>query len=166
MSRKLSYKIQVDASPEKVWDILADFGGVYKYSPGVRESHSLTTENSGVGAERICHLAPSGQVQERITEWHEGKDYSIEIYTGKGVPPFKHAIANLAVEPKNGGTEVTVTFDYDIKFGPVGAAAHAVMFGPFLNRGFQGLLSGLKKYAETGEVVQGAKGLEFDAVPA
>lgn len=166
MTRHISYKIQVDATPQHVWNILADFGGVYKYSPGVNSSNLLSEHGEGVGADRICHLAPAGQIQERILSWNEGRDYSLEIYTGKGAPPFKKAIATLRIDPKNGGTEVTADFDYDLKYGPIGSLLNAVMFGPFLEKGFQGLLSGLKHYAETGEEVNSAKGLSFVAVPA
>ncbi|MEM7031078.1 MAG: SRPBCC family protein [Chloroflexota bacterium] len=165
--KTLSYKIQIDASPEAVWDIIADFGGVYRYSPGVKQSHTLSSQNQGVGADRICHLAPAGNIQERILEWNEGKDYTLEIYQGKGAPPFKTAQATLSVEPApNGGTIATGTLRYKMKYGPIGALMDAVMFGPFLQKGFSGLLAGLKHYAETGEEVAGPKGLQFVAVPA
>ena len=108
MTRHLSYKIQVDAPVARVWDIIADFGGVYRYSPGVKQSKTLSANNEGVGAERICHLAPSGVIKERILEWHEGERYSLEIYEGKGTPPFKTALATLAVKPHDGGTQVTI----------------------------------------------------------
>jgi len=46
------------------------------------------------------------------------------------------------------------------------ALMDAAMVNRFLNKGFQGLLAGLKHHAETGEEVRSGKGLEFAAVPA
>ena len=165
--KTLSYKIDIDATPEVVWDIIADFGGVYRYSPGVKHSQTLSSHNQGLGADRICHLAPAGNIKERITEWNEGKSYTLEIYQGKGAPPVKKAYATLALEPgKNDGTVVTASLQYEMKYGPVGAAMDAALFGPFLAKGFTGLLAGMKHYAETGEEVSSPKGLQFVATPA
>ena len=134
--KTLSYKIQIDAAPEAVWHIIADYGNVYRYSPGVKNSKTLSAQNQGVGADRICHLAPAGNIQERILEWNEGKDYTLEIYQGKGAPPFKTAKATLAIDAdNNGGTVVTATLRYKMKFGPIGALMDAAMFGPFLQKG-------------------------------
>ncbi len=167
MSR-LSYQTNVDAPLQKVWKILADFGGIYKYNPGVSSSHSTSSNNGGVGASRHCDLIPAGSIEERIIEWNEGQSYSLEIYDGKGVPPFKKSVATLAITPNGSGTVVTATLDYSLKYGPLGALMEALVVKRFLQRGFQGLLAGLKHYAETGEEVQSAKGLPFKlvAVPA
>ena len=167
MSR-LSYQINIDAGQEKVWKVLADFGGVYKYSPGVSSSHSTSSDKGGVGASRHCDLSPTGSIEERIIEWNEGQSYSLEIYDGKGVPPFKKSVATLAIAPNGHGTVVTATLDYSLKYGPLGALMEALVVKRFLQRGFQALLAGLKHHVETGEEVQSAKGLPFKlvAVPA
>lgn len=99
-------------------------------------------------------------------DWQDGEGYALEIYTGKGTPPFKKAVAGLKVEPNEAGTTVYATLDYALKFGILGRMMNTLMFGRFLDRGFSGLLAGLKHYAETGEEVNGAKGLRFTAVPA
>ena len=164
--KAVSYQIHVDAPTEKVWNILADFGGVYRYSPGVRSSHSTSQVNGGVGATRHCDLLPAGSVEERIVEWTEGQSYTLEIYEGKGTPPFKHAVATLKLKPEAGGTRVFASLDYSLKYGPVGAVMDKVMVQRFLDKGFQGLLSGLKHHAETGEEVESTSGIQFVAVPA
>ena len=47
---KVSAEIVIDAPAERVWEVLADFGSVYKWAPGVTESHSTSSNNSGADA--------------------------------------------------------------------------------------------------------------------
>ena len=161
----VSYKIHIDAPVEKVWNILADFGGIYKWNPGVSHSHSTSSNNEGFGASRHCDLKPSGSIEERILEWHEGESYTLEIYDGKGAPPFKQAVAKLAVKPEGSGAIATMTIEYSLKFGPVGALMNLVMVKPFTHKATRGVLAGLKHHAETGELVDSGRGLQFVAVP-
>ena len=140
--------IQVDATPEATWAALADFGGVYKYSPGVRHSRTTSPEPTGVGATRHCDLLPMGSVEERILSWDEGVGYSLEIYDGERTPPFRHAHATFRVEPRGSGSAVHAEVDYALRFGPLGWLMDRVMVGRFLRRGFRGLLKGLKNYVE------------------
>ena len=86
----ITREVWIDAPHDKVWRILADFGGIYKYNPGVSNSHSTSSANEGVGATRHCDLLPAGSVEERIIAWNEGRDYKLEIYDGRGVPPFEN----------------------------------------------------------------------------
>ena len=161
----ISYQIYVEAPSEKVWNILADFGGIYKWSPGVKKSYSTSAANEGLDATRHCDLNPAGAVEERIVDWNEGQSYSLEIYDGKGAPPFKKSLATFSVQPNGPGTTVTATVEYGLKYGPIGALMNLFMVRPFIKKGFQGLLAGLKHHAETGQQVKSAKGLNFVAVP-
>ena len=48
---------------------------------------------------------------------------------------------------------MTITFDYAMKFGPIGALMDAVMVRPQFRKALPDALLGLKHYAETGEKV-------------
>jgi len=49
-----------------VWEVLNDFGDIYKWSPGVTASE-LTSEGAvAEGSTRHCDFAPFGGVNERI----------------------------------------------------------------------------------------------------
>ncbi len=149
----ITREIKIDASQEKVWEILADFGGIYKFNPGVSSSHSTSSANSGVGATRHCDLLPAGSVEERIFEWKEGQAYKVEIYSGKGTPPFKSAVGQLEAKPDGNGTLVRMRFEYSLKFGPIGALMDRLMVRSQFSKAIPGILAGLKHYAETGEEV-------------
>lgn len=160
----IAYQIRIDAPQPKVWKTLADFGGVHKYSPGVKSSHITSQNGQGVGAARHCNLKPAGSVEERIIEWKEGKYYVLEIYDGKSAPPFKSAVGKLSVELDGDETVVTARVEYSLKYGFVGVAMDRLVVGRFLKKGFQSLLGGLKHYVETGEEVRSTNGLDLTAV--
>ena len=167
MTKNISFQIDVDAPVNRVWNILADFGGIAKYNPAVPNVTLRSSNNDGVGADRVCELLPAGEIYERVFDWTEGQGYSIEIYGGKGIPPFRKALVDLKVEPNGkGGSKVSTSLDYSLKYGPIGWVMDTVMVNRFMKKGFSGLLAGLKHHAETGEEVNGARGLQFTAVPA
>ena len=159
-------EVKIDAPVEKVWKILADFGGIYKFNPGVPNSYSTSQSNSGVGATRHCDFLPTGGVEERITEWNENSDYKIEIYEGKGVPPFKTAVAHLSVAPDDNGTIVKMSLSYRLKFGPLGALMDAMLVRKQFQKAVPGILAGLRHYTETGETVDSNIRLDMGLVTA
>ncbi len=159
-------EVKVDVSPEKVWEIMADIGGIQKFNPGVSQSYKTSASNSGLGATRHCDLLPMGSVEERVIAWNEGRDYQIEIYEGKGTPPFKTAVATLAVQPDGDGSQVTMSLTYQLKFGPVGMLMDQMMIKRQFSKAIPGILAGLKYHAETGELVDRSVRLNFDPVMA
>lgn len=85
----ISHQITINAPKERVWEILADLGEVKRYHPGLTDSYYNSGEKRGVGASRHCDLKPFGSIDERVIEWNDGESYTLEIYDGKKVPPFK-----------------------------------------------------------------------------
>lgn len=162
----ITSEVQINAPVEKVWRIMADFGGIYKYNPNVSSSHSTSAANSGVGATRHCDLLPAGSVEERISEWNEGRDYKVDIFQGKGVPPFKTAVARLSIRPQNNGSRVQMRFDYHIKFGLIGRLLDWLMVKKQFGKAVPSILAGLKHYAETGEEVDRTVQLNLQPVTA
>lgn len=162
----ITHEVRINAPKEKVWDILADFGGIYKFNPGVSDSYSTSSANEGVGATRHCDLLPAGSIEERIIEWNEGRDYKIEIYEGKGAPPFKSAIAHLKIQPGGDGTRVKMHLDYSLKFGLFGSLMDRLLVKQQFSKAVPGILAGLKHYVETGEVVDGKIRLSLQPVTA
>ncbi len=98
-------RVKIDASTERVWQVLADFGVVSQTNPGVSTSHLTSEEPTGVGATRHCDLTFSGATtEERIVRWDEGKGLGIDIYDGKGLP-FSKASARSGCDcrpPRSG----------------------------------------------------------------
>lgn len=148
----LTREIQIDAPGEKVWATLADIGSVQDYSPGVVKSFYSSDIKEGVGASRHCDLLPTGTVEERIVNWREGEQYSIEIYDGTEIRYT--GVAHFKLRRGGEGTIVTQIMDYRPTEDPTGASGSRSMKG-LVGKVIEGNLVGLKHFIETGEVVTG-----------
>ncbi len=160
---KYVYSTDIDSPPEKVWDIISDFGGIYRYSPMITASHSTTISHDGVGAERACDVfLGMGGTRERIISWDEGHSYELEMYQMSRMP-LERALVTFQVTPNGSGTKVTSTMEPTFKFGAVGRVL-GVVLGPLMKRMFATIVAGLKHYAETGQEVHSMRGLRMAAV--
>ena len=164
----LTRKVHIDAPKEKVWEILADFGNIYLFSPGVPKSYLTSDQQRGVGTTRHCDVSggpiQNASVEERIIGWNEGESMQIEIYEGTKTPPFKKAVGTISVKEDNGGTLVTGTLAYSLKFGPVGYLMDKLMVTSQFGKAWTGVLAGLKYYAETDQPVEGPRGINLEPV--
>tara|TARA_B110000211_G_C14088057_1_gene557578 strand:+ start:532 stop:1032 length:501 start_codon:yes stop_codon:yes gene_type:complete len=153
-------EITIETSKTKVWAILSDLGGVYKFHPGVVHSYYSTDSKNGVGAARICELAPMGKIEETAVDWVEGEQYTLKLDPLEKAPPLKDAkgIVKLTeVSPNQ--TKVTVDLSYGVKLGIIGKMLNSLVLKDQLNKGIEGLLKGLKVYAEQGKEIKNNKEL-------
>ncbi len=149
---QISKQIRIDAPKDKVWEILADFGGVSNWAPTVVSAYSTTEANGGVGAERHCEVKRFGSIEERIPEWDEGRSYSYDVVDG--VPaPMKYIRNTVSVCLDGDGTLVRFALEFEMKFGPVGALLERLAIRPLMRKTLTESLAGLKHHVETGEVI-------------
>lgn len=136
---------------EKVWSVLADFGGVHHYSAAVETSPiNEGTPESGVGAERYCTFYDGNFFEERVTEAIENKLLGVEIFATSA--PMKSAHATFELVPAaGGGTQLSATMDYVVRFGLIGKMMDAMMMRRMMTKSFDGLLRGLEEYMTTGK---------------
>ena len=149
---QIKSEIRINASKEKVWEVLADFGGVSKWAPTVAKSFTTTTATEGVGSERKCEIPGFGNVSERITEWDEGKliRYAVEA---EGVGPIKSAASEFSIRREGEDTLATMTVNFQMKFGLIGALMDRLMVRRKISKQIHITLAGLKHHVETGELV-------------
>ena len=160
----LNLSITIDASTEKVWKVLADFGGVATWNPSVKQSRLTSSSIEGAGVSRECVLAPMGTVQERVTEWTDGRLMVIEVYDHKNLPGLRSAVATIELESQGPTTLVHCRMDYAVGLGVVGAGMNAMGMRRVFTKSLGGLLAGLKHHVETGERVDGKTRLDLGAV--
>ncbi len=159
----LTRRVRIDASAEKAWEVLADFGGVSKWAPTITESRSLTEANGGVGARRTCTHVKMGQLEEVIVEWEEGRRYSYDVT--RGLPmPMKSLNNDWSVESDGDGAVVTLRQNFETKFGPLGWLIESLVLRRMMEKEITVSLAGLKYHTETGEISTLDIALPTDAV--
>ena len=60
---------------------------------------------------------------------------------------------SFQIAPAGDATRVSVTADYKLKFGPIGALMDVLFGKRMLQRGFDDMMAGLKHHIETGEMI-------------
>ncbi len=153
---KFSTAIQINAPKEKVWEVLADLGGIDKWNPGVSHSYSTSPETGGEGATRHCDLQNAkggsiGYLEERAFDWRDGDGFIIDVYESN--LPLKRNHVRFDLESNGDGTIVTITPDYALKFGPLGVLADLLIARRQLKKGMADMAAGLKHHIETGGLV-------------
>lgn len=114
----IHHEVAAACAPERVWALLSDLEAVQRYNPGVRRAAIEGAQRTGVGARRSCDLVPKGRVVERVTHWDEGRAVGLELDEHDWPVAFMRWVTR--VEPQGGGTRITQSLEYQVKFGPIG----------------------------------------------
>jgi uncharacterized protein YndB with AHSA1/START domain len=101
--------VTIDAAPEAVWAVLADFGGISRWAANV--DHSWALDDPGPGAARRIQ-AGRLTVIERVITWQPPTTLA---YTIEGLPPVVRRVVNeWTLSPSaGGGTSATLTTTID-----------------------------------------------------
>ena len=145
---KLIREIELVISAEQAWDVLADFENVHAIAPGIKASPLLSEEKDGLGACRRCHFAIGGMsMVETVTSWEEGKSLTVEL--SEFPMPFHRGDVSLILTPlDNERCLAKAVFDYDMKYGFVGAVINALMLRPMMGMQLSKLLRNIEKQAK------------------
>jgi len=143
----LTHQIQIDAPPSAVWDVLNTIETVADYNPQVNESHCITENKTGPGASRECTMIDGSVVKERIVKIEPDQAITMELYESNW--PVRDMKWRTAVEPKDGGTWVTQTLEYKMKFGAVGAILNSLFLKSKMDSSVQEVFESMKAYVES-----------------
>lgn len=103
----------IDAPVDSVWEVLHDFGDIQRWNPGVKRS-GLTSEGPvGEGTTRYCDFTPFGSVNERVAHHAHQERLTVHIYEASRLP-ISSAVADFNLAEKDGGTELTLHYSYDL----------------------------------------------------
>ena len=147
---KVDGQILIDAPVQSVWEVLADFGAVYQWAPSVTQSYSTSENSSGPGASRHCDIAGFGGVDEDITEWNDGSNFT---YLASGKGPISGAYSAWSVKAQGGQTMVSVEVRFGLRCGPLGSLLNAVILRRKVKQSLDDGLEGLKHHVKTGEEI-------------
>ncbi len=141
-----STEITIQAPPLATWQALADIGNIYRWNPGVARSHLTSSQAAGLGATRHCDLGGPNFLDEKVVNWQPEKQLTMRI-TNTNMP-FKSADIHFMLRADNGRTIVTVSPEYKLKFGWLGALFDRLYVRNTYRQGMEALLDGLKQYVE------------------
>jgi hypothetical protein len=131
---EVTMKTTVNASPDKVWDVLGDFNGTPRFLAAVSQS---VVEGSGVGAVRTLTLAGGGRIRERLEAFHPDET-TLKYSILDGPLPVKNYLSTVRVSRTGDGR--TDIF-WSSTFEPSGASeaeARQAIEGVY-QLGFEGL---------------------------
>ncbi len=142
--------VEIDAPAERVWEVLADFGEVEKWSPTVTHSALVGELANGVGSERSCALTGIGDITERVIAWDGGKGFTIEIF---GAPIVKSLRSAWSIEGRGDQTVVSVRAEFEPNVIPDAGAPDEAAIIAGINETVEQTLAGLRHHVQTGELV-------------
>ncbi len=144
---KLINDITINASPDKIWNILTDLELLDKTDPTVKKATLISENKTGLNAKRKV-LMQDGKnwFDEKITVFKPNEELVYQLtdcsFPIKGL---KHAYSFQ----KNGNqTKVQQVMEYTVKFGLIGLLLDKMMIRKQFNSGINKFLTGLKIYAE------------------
>lgn len=117
MGVKASATTTANAPVQAVWDVLADFQNVSRYTGAVKTSVLESNHATGVGAQRACELSPAGTTLETIQEWVEGERITMTV-DNITVMPIKSSLTTFSVRAiDDEKTEITMSTEAEPKGG-------------------------------------------------
>ncbi len=135
-----SEEVRVEASPDVVWSVLADFGAIARWAPNVDHSSIASERADGVGAVRRVQVGRNALL-ERIVTWEVGERLGYEL---EGLPPVVRKVTNTwTVTADGSGSLVRLTTEIDAAGVRPPQRAAARVFGKVLARSSRKLVSGL-----------------------
>lgn len=132
----------IDATPEEVWAVLGRYMHVNEFAPLITSVDALTEGDDGLGSKRRNHFQNGTSVVEEVTEWKPGLGFTVEL-SDMAAMPLHEASSQVSIAPSAGQSSVTWTFDYRVKYGPLGWLMGQTMMKMMMGKIIDGNLKGL-----------------------
>ena len=140
----------IDAKPEDVWKVIGNYMEIDEFAPQIVSTEAMTDGENGVGSVRKNVFANGGYMVEEVTDWKPGTGYTIKATEMPGMP-LKAATSDLFITPVAGKSKVTWTFNFRVKFGPLGWLMGQTMMKMMMGKVIDGNLKGLEERVLSGQ---------------
>jgi carbon monoxide dehydrogenase subunit G len=141
--------IDIDASPQTVWDVVMDAQRLGDWVTIHRKLLKAPSSSPRVGAEMeqtLCLRGVNFKVRWELEECDEPRR---AVWEGRG-PARSHAHTEYVLTAQNGGTRFDYRNEFRAPLGPLGAAASKALVGGVPAREAQRSLERLKALVERG----------------
>lgn len=135
----------INAPRSMVWDTLADLEGVSHWNPTIKDAECISDKKTGLGARRRCYMHPSGWMIESVSEWHPQE---LIAFTVENAPPLKSGLGRFILTDTDDGTRLQASFEYEVKFGPLGPVIDRLMIQRQLSSAWATSMDALRVHVE------------------
>ncbi|PSL20934.1 SRPBCC family protein [Shimia abyssi] len=111
--------LTIDATPETIWGILGRFMHIDSFAPEITSVDALTQGPDGIGSRRRNHFKNGTSLVEEATAWEPGVGYTVALFDMAAMP-LRAATSTIRITPQGTASRVIWTFDYRVKYGPLG----------------------------------------------
>jgi ribosome-associated toxin RatA of RatAB toxin-antitoxin module len=141
-------------SAEQAWQKMRDISKAHEYVPGLRKTTITSSNKEGVGASRRV-VGKHGALDETVTEWKEGKGFTIRLHKGdKGPSPFASAQFTYRIDPiSDRQCKLTTSMVYELPWGVFGKLLNSLLFDRVVRGNIRDVVLCLKHYYESGKAV-------------
>lgn len=141
----------IDAAPEAVWAVLGRYMHIDEFAPLITSVDALSEGEDGLGSKRRNHFENGTSVIEEVTSWQPGKGFTVRL-SDMAAMPFHEASSKVFITPTGGRSRVTWTFDYRVKYGPLGWLLGQTMMKMMMAKVIDGNLQGLADTARSNQI--------------
>jgi carbon monoxide dehydrogenase subunit G len=141
--------LTIDAAPDAVWAEISRYMHIDEFAPQITSVDALTDGEIGMGSKRRNHFANGTSVIEEVTAWNPGAGYAVKL-SDMAAMPLHEANSEIRVTSLGGRTKVTWTFDYRVKYGPLGWLMGQTMMKMMMGKIIDANLHGLSDKVRAG----------------
>ncbi len=144
--RALTLAIKINATPQRVWETLADFGAVSDWAPYMKSSHLIGETRFAEGMRRGMLHSWGFRFEETVTAWNKGEGFSFDVE--RAPFPMKDVSESWRIGQQDGFSTVTTSVTYSMKLGLIGTLLDWLFVRFVVQREMRAGLNGLKKHLE------------------
>lgn len=149
---KLTTTRLIRADIKTVWAQVENLILIENWHPSVATADQLSEDPTGLGATRRCNFYDGTDVIEEIIALDEGRMLKLDIRELNA--PMKHMQSTWELrETPSGGTQLSITMEYSMKFSVFGNILDAVMIKGRMPQLLNRVMAGLDQHLQTGEII-------------
>ena len=151
----VSAEFEVELSAADVWERLRDLSHPEMYVQGLTAVEFTTEQRQGVGASRRVTQGKSLKLDETVTEWREGKGFTLRLHRGeKGpIPPLTAHFFDYGLREADGRVYLCNQMRYQVGLGVFGSLLNKLLLLRVMRSQLRNVTLAQKIYYETGQRV-------------
>lgn len=142
--------LSIDATPEAIWAVLGRYMHIDEFAPLITSVDALTTGEDGLGSRRRNHFKDGSSLVEEVTAWTPKEKFTVELSDMASIP-LNEAYSEVSIEPNGERSIVKWSFDYRVKYGPLGWLMGQSIMKLMMGKIIDGNLNGLAEKVRSGQ---------------